>query len=107
MPYITLPLVCKCKCSDRSVTGHKKENMKRPASGTKSSKKPKTMVAKKTVKSFGAPSKSLRLYKTGFPKQMFITHKYTQTSSLQWTTLMLISSIGTLESIVCTIPISP
>lgn len=60
--------------------------MKRPASGTKSSKKPKTMVAKKTVKSFGAPSKSLRLYKTGFPKQMFITHKYTQTSSLQWTT---------------------
>lgn len=58
--------------------------MKRAASSTSLSKKQR-YVKKSPSRRFGAPPRSLRMYKTGFPKQMTITHKYTYTGYIQWT----------------------
>ena len=74
-----LDLVCKCKSVEkRSQTVHK-ENMKRSATSTPSkTKKSKVAVAKRSYKRFYPVPRPLGQYSSGFPKQLAMTHRYSQ-----------------------------
>jgi len=58
--------------------------MKRSSAPSSLAKKGK-YTQKKTIKQFRAVPRPLVQYKTGFPKQLAMTHKYTQGGSMVWT----------------------
>lgn len=59
--------------------------MKRAAQVSTPGKKRKVVAKKTSKKSFYAVPRPLTQYKTGFPKQLAITHKYTGSHQLSWT----------------------
>jgi len=60
--------------------------MKRSSTYSTPVKKAKTVYKRSAKKSFYAIPRPLVQYKSGFPKQLAITHKYTASHQMSWTT---------------------